>query len=351
MPSDEAAQGRVVFFLQGERVPAARVRGLAIIPALERAGLSCQARIPYPSVYGDTRLRWPFNRFRPLYLPWAFLKRFSQLRNLRTEDTVLFQRPMCELPTLILERTAARGHRTVLDFDDAIFLNWSTRRKFRALVGMVDHVIAGNAFLAEVAGVPEKTTVIPTVVDTARFREMAPNDARGKDVVLGWTGSAVGYQYLIAAMPGISRALERTGARFRVIADRPPPRALASLRPEFVRWAPDSEIADLGAIDIGLMPLTEGMGERGKCAYKLIQYMAMGRAAVASPVGANREVVTDGIDGFFASDANAWEEILVRLINEPDLRREVGTRARRRIEEAYSIEAVIPRYLKVLKRG
>ena len=349
MRESQRQPGRVVFFLQGELVPAARARGLAIIPSLQRLGLRCEARVPYPSVYGDTRLPWPLNWPRPLYMPWSFVKRFEDLAELREDDVVVFQRPMTEFPTLMLERRAARGRRTVLDFDDSIFLTPSTERKFRALVSLADHVIAGNNYLAETAGVPGKTTVIPTVVDTDRFCEMPATNGVGKDVVVGWTGSAVGYQYLVAAASGIARALERTGARFRVISNRPPPRALAALRPEFVKWQPQSEIGDLAAIDIGLMPLTDGRQEKGKCAYKLIQYMALGRASVSSPVGANCEVVTSGVDGLFASDDHAWTDHLVRLISDPALRRQMGDRARRRIVEAYSIPSVLPRYMGILK--
>ncbi|MEO5769008.1 MAG: glycosyltransferase [Polyangia bacterium] len=331
-------------------MPAARARGLALLPALAAAGLSCVASAPYPSVYGDTRLPWPLNRARQLYVPWSFVKRFGEVRALRGDDLVVFQRPLSELPTLVLERRAARGRRTVLDFDDAIFLTARSRRKFRALVGMVDHVIAGNSFLAEVAGVPNRTTVIPTVVDTERFCELPARDTRGKDVVVGWTGSAVGYKYLVAAAPGIARALERTGARFRVIADRPPPVALDRLHPEFVRWRPETEIGDLGKIDVGLMPLAGGAVERGKCAYKLIQYMAIGRAAVASPVGANLEVATDGVDGCFASTSEEWERTLVRLIEDPAERRELGARARRRVVAAYAVKAVVPAYVDLFTR-
>jgi glycosyltransferase involved in cell wall biosynthesis len=104
----------------------------------------------------------------------------------------------------------------------------------------------------------------------------------------------------------------------------------------------------LASIDIGLMPLGHGRQELGKCAYKLIQYMALGRASVASPVGANREVVTMGVDGLFAADEKAWTDSLIRLINEPAMRREIGARARRRIVESYSVASVIPRYMKLL---
>jgi glycosyltransferase involved in cell wall biosynthesis len=298
----------------------------------------------------DTRLPWPLHLPRPLYIPWSFARRFSELGNLSSTDLVVFQRPMTELPTLALERRAARGRTSVLDFDDAIFLAPSVRRKFGRLVKLVDHVIAGNAWLAQAAGVPDRTTVIPTVVDTDHFRALPPRDGRGRDVVLGWTGSSVNFRYLIAIAPALARVIQRTGARLRIIADRPPPRVLAGLNPEFVRWRPETEIDDLGAIDIGLMPLVDGAHERGKCAYKLIQYMAVGRVGVASPVGANNEVVTDGQDGFFAKDDADWENVLVRLIADPALRDEVGVRARRRVVDAYSVASVVPRYLELFRR-
>ena len=98
------------------------------------------------------------------------------------------------------------------------------------------------------------------------------------------------------------------------------------------------------------MPLPDGAHERGKCAFKLIQHMALGRVGVASPVGANCDVVTSGKDGFFATTDRDWEEILVNLIQDPSLREKVGVSARRRIVDAYSLRSVIPKYIGVLER-
>jgi glycosyltransferase involved in cell wall biosynthesis len=339
---------RVVFFVQGERVPAARARGVVIARALEAEGITCDVRVPRPSVYGDTRLPWPLNLPRPLYVPFGALARVPQLRDLRADDVVFFQRPMTELPTTLLERLAARGRRTIFDFDDAIFERASNRRKFPALIALVDQVIAGNPYLAAAAGAPGKTTVIPTTVDTERYPLQPPRETVGKDVVVGWTGLDVNYRQLGHALPGLARALERTGARFLAISNAPPPPELAPLRPEFVRWRPETEIEDLARIDIGVMPLPDGPLERGKCAYKLIQYMALGRPGVASPVGANRDVVTDGVDGFLPDDTGAWERAIVALVEDPALRRAVGARARARVEAAYSVRAVVPLYKDVI---
>jgi glycosyltransferase involved in cell wall biosynthesis len=336
--------------LQGRHVPASRVRGFAVVRALERAGVPCDVRACNPSVYGDTGLPLPWRRARPFFYPAALVSRLGQLGELRDDDIAFFQRPMFEWPFVWLERLAARGRRSIFDFDDAIYLNRGGRSKLRALVGLVDQVIAGNGTLAEAAAAPAKTTVIPTAIDLERFTVRPPRPVRGRDVVVGWTGTAGNFRQLAIARDGIARALARTGARFVVIADRPPPPALAALRPEFVPWRPDTEVEDLARIDVGVMPLPDAPYARGKCAFKLLQYMALGRPGVASPVGANREVVTDGVDGFLAEGDAVWEEALVRLIEDPDLRARTGAAARARVGAAYSLPAVLPRYLEIIGR-
>jgi glycosyltransferase involved in cell wall biosynthesis len=160
---------------------------------------------------------------------------------------------------------------------------------------------------------------------------------------------SVNYHQLAHAAAGLSRALAKTGAKLLVISDRPPPAALAALRPTFVRWKAETEIEDLAAIDVGVMPLPDNPYERGKCAYKLIQYMALGRPGVASPVGANNDVVTPGKDGFLPASDDEWEQSIVNLVENPTLRAEMGQRARARVEEGYSLQAVVPRYLDVLR--
>src|SRR5947207_377505 len=240
---------------------------MVIAAALERAGVRCELRPCHPSVYGDTSLPMPWRRWRPLYYPAALACRLGQLGGLSDEDVVFFQRPMFEWPLLWLERWAARGRRAVFDFDDAIYLNRFGRPKLRAMVSLVDQVIAGNGTLAEAAAAPGKTTIIPTVVDVERYRAQPTGAGRGRDVVVGWTGTHGNYRQLAVARAGIARALERTGARLLLIADRPPPPELASLQPEYLPWRPESEVEDLARIDVGLMPLPDAPYARGKCAF------------------------------------------------------------------------------------
>jgi glycosyltransferase involved in cell wall biosynthesis len=346
-----ATADRVVFFLQGRNVPAARIRGFLIADALERAGVSCELRVPHPGVYGDTSIPYPWARVtRYLLRPVSATVQLAHLRGLTSTDIVFIQRPLVEFPVTVLEHAVTRGRRSVFDFDDAIFLGFGNERKIRAIIDRVDHVITGNRYLAEFANVPAKTTVIPTIVDTDRFVRQPTRDRSGKDVVIGWTGLRGNYPQLMTAAPALARVIERTGAQLLVISNGPPPRELAQIGARYVPWNAATEVEDLAAVDIGLMPLPDTPFTRGKCAFKLIQYMSLGRPAVASPVGVNCEVVTDGVDGFLPTTLDAWEERLVQLVEDPAYRDRVGEVARARIEQAYSLSSVLPRYLSVLQR-
>jgi glycosyltransferase involved in cell wall biosynthesis len=341
----------LVFYLQGARVPATRVRGVAIANLLSGAGVACDLRIPRPSVYGDVAWRAFPQWLRPLLQPLSVAHRIAQLRGLRPDDVVFLQRPLTEWPLTSLERRAARGRHSIFDFDDAIYLNHFGRAKLRKIVGAVDHVIAGNSTLAEAANAPDRTTVIPTALDLARFQPRAPSPREGSSVVIGWTGLSCNYDHLAHAQAGIARAIEVTGARFVVISDKPPTAALRrALRAEFVPWRPQTEIDDLAAIDVGVMPLPDTPRTRGKCGFKLLQYMALARPGVASPVGVNADIVSEGRNGYLARSDAEWTDALVALVRDASLRERIGREGRRTVESGYSLDAVLPRYLELLRR-
>jgi glycosyltransferase involved in cell wall biosynthesis len=101
-------------------------------------------------------------------------------------------------------------------------------------------------------------------------------------------------------------------------------------------------------IDIGVMPLPDTPWERGKCGYKLIQYMACGKPVVASPVGVNSEIVRHGESGFLAETDAEWEEALTMLAADPGLRQRMGAAGRRRVEEEYSLQVQAPRLIELI---
>jgi glycosyltransferase involved in cell wall biosynthesis len=338
---------RVAFFTQGLRVPAARFRVDQLVPAL-RAHVECTVLPAAPSVYGDAP-RFQGN-WRALAKPLSVVSRARQLAEIAHHDVVWLQRPMIEYPSTAFERFAASRRPTVFDFDDAIFHNkWGLEaHKIRRIIDRAAHVVAGNAYLAEFAAAPDKTTIIPTVVDEQRYTPRPDPDGR---FTIVWTGMSHNLRELAPYAGALRSVLAETKGRLVIVADRLDAPFLAGLDVEFVRWSPDVEVSALAAGHVGVMPLADTPYNRGKCAFKLIQYMARAIPVVCSPVGANREVVRDGVDGLHARTPDDWIACLLALARDRDSRVRIGAAARHRIEDAYSVTAVVPRYLDVLRRA
>ena len=162
-------------------------------------------------------------------------------------------------------------------------------------------------------------------------------------MVVGWIGIPLNAHYLNIVVPAL-RAVE--GVTLHVVGGVAPAE-LAGIA-QNLPWTEDSEIARIAAFDVGIMPLHDTPWERGKCAYKLLQVMAAGKPVIASPVGANRQVVQHGVNGFLADNPDEWADALRRLAD-PELRRRMGEEARRTVETQYSTAVVAPKLAAILR--
>jgi glycosyltransferase involved in cell wall biosynthesis len=112
-----------------------------------------------------------------------------------------------------------------------------------------------------------------------------------------------------------------------------------------VTWSEVDEGPALVTADVGVSPLFDDGWTRGKCAFKLLQYMAASLPAVASPVGANGLVLSPGETGYFAEGAEQWTARLREILTSPELGGPMGRaardRVRRRFERRSSVERVV----------
>ena len=249
--------------------------------------------------------------------------------------------------------------RLVYDLDDAIWAEQPgvtvpahemarRRANLHRVASRARVVSVGNDYLAEYfAGVARNVRVVPTTVDTDRFRP-APRTRSG--VVVGWVGNQENLTYLEALNPVLARLAEALPNRFvlRVVSQRPPS-GLVGAPYEFRRWSLGREIEELQDFDIGVMPLTDGEWTRGKCGFKAIQYMSVGAATVVSPVGANREIVTHGVDGLWAQTPDDWFSQLHRLVVDAGERRRLAEAALKVVAERYSLRSVFPTLVGLLQ--
>ena len=276
-------------------------------------------------------------------IPAGYSERLRLFRKLRAYDLVFLQRKLLDLVSWKFLRRNAR--RLVYDFDDAVMFRDSKRKnprsvqrqkRFDRTVRGADMVIAGNSYLRDFA-IREnlKTVVLPTSVDMERYKEKNPTSSH--EVVIGWIGSRSTLPYL-ERMKSIldDIALRYSASRLKIVADTFFECEIMPVTQK--QWSYEEEIADLHTFDIGLMPLTDDPWSRGKCGFKLLQYMAVGIPVVCSPVGANREIVSDGIDGFHASSDEDWVEKIGRLIRDAGLRIQMGKKGREKVKSLYSVE-------------
>ena len=247
----------------------------------------------------------------------------------------------------------------IVDYDDAVFHRYDQHRfsLVRGLLGRkidrvmqrADLVVTGNEYLASRArnAGASRVEILPTVVDMARYGVASPVSGAQQLPVIGWIGSPLTAKYLNLIAPALQEIISRKLARVIVVGGNA--NLLDGMPVEVLPWTEATEVNDIQGFDIGIMPLPDSPFERGKCGYKLIQYMACGKAVVASPVGVNSTIVRDGVNGFLASTPQEWANALTRLLAEPELRQQMGKEGRLRIENEYSLQQAAPRLVKLIE--
>jgi len=331
--------------LYGPLAASTRYRLGQYVPGLAGYGIDLQIR----HLLGDVYLRRTFGgKSKPwLAMLQAGWDRLGDLRGQAGFDAMMLH---CELFPLMpgwAERALLRQP-YVYDFDDAFYLKYRSGRlgrlqgvlgdKFDSVMQSAGAVTAGNHVLQTYARhYNPRTTFLPTVVDTTRYVPM--QRVRGRELVIGWVGSPSTATYLSELVAPLS-TLGKEGPVRLVVIGGPAP-AIPNVIVDERAWSESTEVELINGFDIGVMPLPDDAWARGKCAFKLIQYMACGVPVIASPVGANLDVV--GTDcGLLASTGSQWLDALRVIRDNPARAAEMGGAGRERVERNYSLRGNLP---------
>jgi glycosyltransferase involved in cell wall biosynthesis len=255
------------------------------------------------------------------------------------------------LPSFAEKFLSLSGIPYIVDYDDAVFHRYDIHaiRLIRVLLGRkIDRimrgaalVLAGNSYLlerAEKAGA-DRVEYLPTVVDLTRYSVRKKH--RSQSFNIGWIGSPSTSGYLQDLQPVLSELCEDQNTHVTLVGAAMG--SIQGLRIRSFEWSEATEVKDIQQFDVGIMPLPDTLWAKGKCGYKLIQYMACGVPVVASCIGANREIVDNGKNGFLPTNLQEWKDSLIRLRDDAGLRHRFGSNGRRTVEEKYCLQVTGPR--------
>ena len=339
--------------LYGPLAASTRYRLLQYCPGLATRDI----RLEVHSLLGDKYLSRQFagGRLPLISMLRSGFCRFCKLIAQRKYDCAIIH---CELfpllPGIIESRLLQVPY--IYDFDDAFYLKYRSGGlgllspvlggKFDTVIQRATAVTAGSRLLAEYAEPLNHNTIfLPTVVDTKRY--LSEPSSKVNDIfTVGWIGSPSTSTYLTQVVEALSLIGNESPVRLIVVGGNSP--SIPNVDVVEIQWSEDTAIDHINTFDVGIMPLLDNAWARGKCAFKLIQYMACGVPAIASPVGANSDVLNESC-GIFANGSEQWLQALRYMRDNPEKRKAMGRLARERIESDFSLQRNLPLMASIIK--
>ena len=287
-------------------------------------------------------------------------KLFKLIGKANDYDFIFIQRECFMLGTSYFEKRFSKTRaKLIYDFDDSIWLldvsnankafAWlKNPDKTSKIISYSNTVVAGNEYLGNYAKQFNKNVkVIPTTINTNEYskKELKSTDK----ICIGWSGSLTTIKHFEHAVPCLIKLKQKFGGKivFKVIGDST--YVNEALNIKGTGWKSETEVEELSALDIGIMPLPDDKWAQGKCGLKGLQYMALEIPTIMSPVGVNTDIIRDGENGFLANAEGEWIEKISRLIESKDLRIKIGRAGRETVEKRFSIQSQKNNFLALFK--
>ncbi|MBA4317333.1 MAG: glycosyl transferase family 1 [Flavobacterium sp.] len=331
-----------------------RYRMFQYLPLLEKNGIQVEIH----SLLDDTYINALYGKARiPFFaIIKSYWKRIQLLLNKGNYDLIWLQQEAFPwLPTFV--ETYLLGTKTplVVDYDDAFFhrydqhknpiVRFVLRKKIDRIMEVSSVVVVCNDYLAQRAkdSKAERVELLPTVIDLKLYK--TKQQCSEKTFTIGWVGSPHTVKYLDAVKPSLIDLLKDENVKVVILGSGKYNLPGA----QFIEWQEETEIENIRTFDVGIMPLDNTSWERGKCGFKLIQYMACGIPVIASPIEINTKIVNHKVNGFLAETLDGWADYFKQLKDNPQLRIEMGLQGRKTVEENYTLEVNAPKLINILK--
>lgn len=293
----------------------------------------------------------------------GYFKRWLLLFSIGRYQYIFIHREVAPLGPPLFEWLMVKfsSAKLIYDFDDAIWLtdnleesNFIRLVRWRIKVASIckwsSIISCGNEYLANYARNFNTSVVVnPTTIDIdgIKSEKIRTSSNQGvNEITIGWTGSHSTLKYL-NQIEAVIRQLQNSNPNIKllVIANKKPDLKISNF--EFRMWSKATEIEDLMNISIGIMPLPDNDWTKGKCGFKILQYMALGIPCIASNVGVNQQIIQHGINGYLCSTVEEWVHYFHLLISNPSLREEIGQNGKKTVRDHYSVAANSDNFLRL----
>lgn len=289
-----------------------------------------------------------------------YLRRFFSLFRLYKYDLVIIEKELFPyFPAFIEQILSFLGVKYLVDYDDALFhlydqnpnkyIRKFLKNKIDIVMRNSSVVVCGNNYLADRAkkAKAKRVEIIPTVIDLSRYKEKNNNEPVKETIIIGWIGTPATLIFVKPIEEALVEIIDNLNAEIQFVGGAP---GIFNEHPKisYVNWTEDSEINSILNFDIGIMPILDDDWAKGKCAYKLIQYMGCSLPVVGSYKGMNIEVVDEDKNGFLANTHEEWVNALTKLVKDKEKRVMFGENGREKVEELYTLEVASNKLVSLL---
>lgn len=352
---------KVLFLTKYDKLGASsRYRFFQFFDSYEKHNIECITKPFFDDLYIENLYK---HKFDSLLILKSYIRRFAALFGVKKYDLVVIEKELFPYFPAIFEKLfSSFSIKYVVDYDDALFHQYDKHRlaivrvllgsKISSVMKNSSLVIAGNQYLADYAiqANAKRVVVIPTVIDIQKYTKKEKyND---KNIIIGWIGSPSTAKYVANLEAVLLKLREKYRIKIYLIGASKSP--FEKLDAKILPWNEVTEVKDMKKFDIGIMPLVDSFWERGKCGFKLIQYMGCSLPVVGSPVGVNRDIIDNEVNGLSASTNKEWYTALEKLILNKELRIKYGNNGRNKVIKKYSKLSVenilISLYISVQKK-
>ena len=286
-----------------------RLRFTQFVPFLKNSGFEILADAFFDDDYLQRLYSGKKRKFSALLRYYSGRRKF--LNSLPGGIPLLIEYELFPHLPWCVEKSFLKNHPYILNFDDAVDIHYEKlpilKNKYPQLISHASGIICANEILKEKFSRYNSNILLAPTIPPA---EIKPGKEKSEKLTLVWTGTPVTGKFLLERAAALQLAAKKTAFRLLTVGCEI---NIPGVETTFIPWSASAEALALSQAHAGIMPLPDTPFARGKSAYKLICYLRAGIPGIASPVGANKQVIQDGFNGFLVNSDTEWVEAISKL--------------------------------------